>query len=433
MASPDNARYGAMAVATPTPPASIDAGPPNVAEAGRMLYTWRPSNLIAAHLPEDFAFAMTGATGPDGIRLFRLCRGWHADRHYAWLGGLAILSHLKGVSAEVRQSERVMYLLYVRSLNTRLRLRRQFQWSRDLFIRGSRLRDERNILPADIGQDADGNGRPWSVSDLTARGREAAMQAGLRNPSPKQRVQYGLFAAAQRRPLSLPEDQVPGAVRAALYEGTATDAISPELRAEITARILAAIEAHVADSTEDFRIWLRGSESGFVNQIAKQKCRPHGAVSSEIVHSVLCNLATESLQHVSSCLSLMMQAFRNAIDPPLNERERSLFDVLYLPQLYFGGFPLFLLADRLLYLHCAIRHLAVVGPTPQAIGALHRLLVWYPEMTANRRDADRRAQQFRRATRVGSRAPREFSFDENRDFHRATRDDSDADENEAQD
>ena len=48
------------------------------------------------------------------------------------------------------------------------RFKRSFNHVRDLYIRlpGRESRNERNILPSDLGKTADGKGRKWSIPQL---------------------------------------------------------------------------------------------------------------------------------------------------------------------------------------------------------------------------------------------------------------------------
>jgi len=62
-----------------------------------------------------------------------------------------------------------MFHFFQRLRGTREHLTRNFSYSRDLFIRpGQRLADsDRNVLPDGTGKTSDGQGRGWTVSELT--------------------------------------------------------------------------------------------------------------------------------------------------------------------------------------------------------------------------------------------------------------------------
>src|SRR5262249_55085825 len=84
-----------------------------------------------------------------------------------------------------------------------------------------------------------------------------------------------------------------------------------------------------------------------------------------------------------------MRIFQNALPQRLSDRERLLFEHMYLRQPYLGNLPLVLLIERFDFLKGLLWELWEDLPDLGLVPVLYRLLDYYATMAARRREADR--------------------------------------------
>jgi hypothetical protein len=154
-------------------------------------YLWTPSPSLRSELPPGFELRMCCVTGSDGLRRFHPVDPLETFLRRAFGGGLALLSHLRGLSAEERSSYRVMYFLFWRLRSTRERLTNRLSSTRNLFV----ARSGRGVAGADNLLPKIGSG-DWDLWRLPREGFEEARAYGVVRPSEGDTVCYGLARAA---------------------------------------------------------------------------------------------------------------------------------------------------------------------------------------------------------------------------------------------
>jgi hypothetical protein len=373
--------------------------PQRTTKVNRQSGAWWPHQRLIDFLPEGFSVPLECYTADDGLR--RIVPQWNFEEliDLGAVGGLAVIHSLRGFDPQVDHSYRAMFLIhqhvrgraYRNARGMKEHLTRNFNYSRDLFIRrrGRIGYDERDVLPNDLGEQRS----PPSITALTRLGREAAREAGTRNPTSKHAINFGLFALARRNPLQVEPDQVANLVRMALFDKD-LDRVDPsnEAVAIVTERLLAAIHAHLADPLPDFEQWFWASDNSVVKQIAQQKKAHGGKLDRETVRQVLLQLGWNAYSYAGQCVHALMRTVKNSLSPSLNEDEKRLFEHMYESQPYYGGFPAALLAERMDFLQQAVLAIWQEPQNAEHVGVLHRLLACYAEMAAMRRAADRRSK-----------------------------------------
>src|SRR5262249_2583754 len=154
----------------------------------------------------------------------------------------------------------------------------------------------RDILPEDLGRDARGGGQRWGVKELIARGEAHARPAGYPRPTVAQAIHRGLVEAASHNPLPVPDEKVPGLVRAGLFDVDWAEEPDPALVEIVTERLLTALHPHLKDATQDFERWFLGAKSSLVHQLAKQRRSPGGALEEDEVRRVLLHLGWQAYE-----------------------------------------------------------------------------------------------------------------------------------------
>lgn len=362
---------------------------------------WHPPARLAAFLPPQFSLPLECYTGSDGLRRVVPACNFEALIDWGAVGGLAVMHGLHGFDKHADDSYKAMHLIhqYVRGRSyqgtrgMREHLNRNFNYSRDLFVRrsGRSADSSRDVLPDDVGLSAEGHGKKWSVTALTKIGREAAREAGYVNPVSEQAISFGLYEAARRNPLEVPAEQVPTLVRLALFD-VDDHSVSSELLEQVKERLVVALQEHLGDSRDDFHNWLFGSHSSLIKQIAQQKKQPGGRLDQADVRRAILHLGWQAYGYVGRCVHTLMQTVKNAL-PDLHEHERRLFEHMHESQDYYGGDPAALLAERMSFLRRGVLAIWNDPGNRKHVAVLHRLLQYYAQMESTRRLADRETKR----------------------------------------
>ena len=381
-----------------------------------VIYRWLPAEELHEQLPDDFCFRMLCSTGTDDVRRFYPLNGFAGLIADGFAGGLAIMDHLHDMGDERRSSYRAMYQFFSKVRGLREHYGRNFAGIKDLEVRptGRGGSDTQDVLPSDLGITTEGTGERWAVTQLVNEGRRLATDLSYERPSRQQAIELGLFAAAQRNPIRIDDaKQVAGLIRLALYDGPPLVECNEDVREWVVEQILTAIKEHLDDTQPEFDDWFSGPKNSFIKQIAKKKC-PHDGVNNNVVRRVLFDLGWKSYEYVAGCLHALMRCFQNAIPKSLNEQEREIFEMVYLPQEHFGGLPLVLLQERIPFLKAPMIATLQGSVDFDLVGVLHQLLSYYSQMADSRRIADREARKYSNASKALGRDLQIFEYDDQR-------------------
>jgi len=274
----------------------------------------------------------------------------------------------------------------------RAHMTRQFGSSRDLYIRpsGRDSNSEWNVMPGDVGLDANGQGERWSIQQLTERGRMAARSAGFENPTNEIAIAFGLYEAARQNPAYVPSENVRNLVQISLFDMPSgrTD-LYPALIEMVTERLLRAIDRHREDSPDEFDRWFLGPNNSIVRSIAEQRRSPGGILLREDVVAAMLLLGWEAYDYVGQCVHAFMRTVKHAIEGQHTDEERHSYEQMYEAQDCYGGLPLALLSERMGFLRPVITQMLQEGDTEELVPVLHRLLLYYSDMSPRRRQSDR--------------------------------------------
>lgn len=389
-------QYGATTVHEPPDTETVRR---LAARSRRMqLYRWVPARDMFKELPQGFRIELLCASSSDGIRRFVPCDGYEQFISECFTGGLAILDRSQSLSPEQRSSYRASFLLFQKIRRSKSHLMRRFHWSRDLFVRpaGRVDQDESTVLPPELGLNADETGSPWSIAALRRAGHTAAEKCGHNDPTAEVAIQYGLYEAARMNPRACPLESLDELIRDSLFDDPPLDELKESVSTDIEARLCDALNQHLSDDADEFDAWFFGPRSGFINQLAKQRRCPSGAVQPDVVKTLLLKLGWQSYRAVSDCFELQMRCFEYSLPEPLFGVEREQFRTTFRAQPWLGNYPLLLLAERLSLLKLAILDIWESGLSDESIGVVQRLLTIYGWMTRLRRRADRRFKKRKR-------------------------------------
>jgi hypothetical protein len=304
--------------ADPGVPESID-GPPIRA----VRHTWHPPADVGGDLPAGFALRFDALGRSRGRRFvpelllpaFVLCA--------AAAGGAALLT--RDADPQYRFTYRATRLVYQKAAGLREHLARTFARESDLSV-GHAGRDAGvggHLLPPDLGLDAAGRGTAWTPRQVIARGRGAAVAAGVANPDEAACVRHGLTAAARLNPLdptSLSEEQGRALVRLALFDLGPTDGpIADDVLDAVQGRLWAAVERHADDDTDAFAGWFVAGNDNLVHAIAKQK-KGGGPFPREAVWAALLELVFRAYGYVGDCVHAQMTSFARALTRSADRR-----------------------------------------------------------------------------------------------------------------
>ncbi len=357
----------------------------------RTRYAWRPGPELEARLPRGFRLDIDGLTGPDGTRRFRPAEAFGTFVVEASLGGLARLYDL---NAESISSYDTMRLIFQQAPHLREHLARAFARPSELLVTGSERAGHfgADILPDRVGMGPEGNHGRWSVDELIRRGHAELAAGGGHVSGPGACIAAGLHAAARLDPLDpagLSEADALTHARLALFDlGPAPGGVGPAVKEIVTDRLLALLEAHLADGTDDFDRFFFDEREDIVHRISKQR-KAGGPIPREVVRQALLELVWDSYRYVGDCVSTQMQAFLRTLPTPPTAEERAAFEALYCKQPYLGGLPVVMLWNRFDFLRGAVVDLLADPHDGRRIGVLLRLIQFYAEMTGKRRQVDR--------------------------------------------
>jgi hypothetical protein len=385
-----------------TPSLQIDQRRPAAAGPSEV-YAWRPPPCLRPAIPEGNPLALRCHVGEDGLRRFSLIattrgakgvsqQGRFID-HIAGMmaGGLAILDRLKGLGGEGRNFYRMMGFILQYARRMRAYRRRSFNCPKDFLIASHADSTEGTVIDS-IAPQANRPGRAGDlVNHLISEGRDAARRAGLRRPTTRQCLHYGLAAHARSDPARLAAEQVPGLIRAALFESD--EAVGPEVQERVEERFSLAFHGHLGDETEEFNAWFLGRNSSIITQLCRTKDGRGGDLSRELVGGAMLQLGWEAHRLAGDCIGLMMQAVARSLPDPLDDRENRIYQQMHLPQPHFGGLPLIMLGDRFEFLEGALQDYIEDPDSPDHTATLHRLLHYYVHMSSLRRESDREFKQ----------------------------------------
>lgn len=360
-------------------------------------YVWRPSPEIEAELPTGFHHDFDCFCGRDGVRRFTPGGGGvGAFIVSASLSGSVLLARRRDLDREQRFGYHAARLLYQLGPRLREHFGRSFQQEQDLYIPRAGCTADTHVLPEGLGQEPQSVGRSWGPAELVSQGREKAIDAGCSNPDPGTCIRFGLLEAARRNPLDpgrLSEADALKIVRLGLFDlGPAQDRVEEPQIAEVTSRLLGAIERHLEDDTEKFNRWFFEEVDNVVHQVAKRK-GSGGPIAREVVRQAILEIVFRAYRYLGDGIHELMQDFASALPQKLSVQEQIFFDRIYNRQAFLGNLPLILLQDRFDFLReCLLAILANPGEIRWE-GTLLRLLQYYGEMTATKRLGDRRYKQ----------------------------------------
>ena len=275
-----------------------------------------------------------------------------------------------------------------------------FRW---LCGRGSKLRRKLSMDDlcktqpdlGDVGSDAFGEGRKWSLAELTRLGREAALAAGIRRPRSAEVAAHSLCVAALRNPLYVEPERSNNLMRMALFAAPEPASVTDDVRNEIHSRLCQAIEEHAGDSQAKFDKWFSEPHSNLPRSLANRKTANFGKLPSAAVNHVLQDLGWDGHRTVANCLRATMYWVEKSLCEGQLPVARDWFEEVYLPQPKYGDLSLLMLMDRATLIKPIVLQLWDSPNDSTLVGALHRTLHYYEEIVDSRRDAERQSKRRR--------------------------------------
>jgi hypothetical protein len=363
-------------------------------------YGWDPPADLRHQVPEGFAFALRCIRFPGDGRWFYPIGSFDGFIAEAFVGGLALIDMIKGLGSEGRHAYRAMWQFFQRVRRTRERFSNDLLNATSLRVShsGRGTSQEYSILPESVGLNAQGQGKPWSVSELLREGMAEAKVSGVSKPTEADCVHYGLVRAARLNPLDIPERDVRPLIRQALFESILLNDESAKAgngsseavaREAVIERSLGAVQRHLGDRQAEYDNWFAGPKSSFIHQIAQQKRASGGPLARELVRRILLDLGWQAYDYVGDCLHAMMRVFQRLVPEPLTELEGQRFARMHLKQPCFGQLPLVLFHERFPFLRSILTTACEDPADREAVTILYRLLHYYGEMATKRRATDR--------------------------------------------
>ncbi len=256
---------------------------------------------------------------------------------------------------------------------------------------------------ADLGPDAFGKGRKWSLAELARQGREAAIAAGIRRPRPAEVVAHGLCAAALRNPLHVEPECSNSLMRMVLFAAPEPISVTDDDRNEVQSRLSQAIEEHADDSQAKFDKWFSEGNSNLPKSLANRKTADFGKLPIAAVNHMLQDLGWDGHQTVANCLQATMYWVEKSLCEGQLPIARDWFEEVYLPQSKYGNLSLLMLMDRATLIKPIVLQLWDSPNDSKLIGALHRTLHYYEEIVDTRRAAERQSKRRRLSSKPAGR------------------------------
>ncbi len=203
-----------------------------------------------------------------------------------------------------------------------------------------------------------------------------------------------MVEAAKRNPVDVAQlsaGELSRLIRLCLFDlgPVALRNIDPLDHERVIERLLAAVEKHADDTTDEFHSWFFDKRDNLIRQISKQK-KNGGPIDKEVVRQVLLENVYTAYSYIADCVDVAMHAFANALAVPLLEKEHELFARFYYQSPDLGNLPLLMLHDQFQN-HRQVILKIIANPAEQRhVGVLLRMMEFTAEMTTNRREADRR-------------------------------------------
>ena len=389
--------------ARPAPPdAEVRGGMrPNDIESH---YLWTPSPPLAECMPAGMTIGMYSVRGKDGHRRFLPDSGGDDFIAQGYAGGMAVQMQFAGLTDEEKDYRQQLWLLFVRTVRSRERLRNRF-----LSLSSLRGKD---VLPEDLGLAMNDQGKPWGLDKVATEGRKAAAKRGIAKPTERQIIALGLYVAAQQAPFATPRPQeVTALVRRLLFDniGTGTTRVRRLVTEKLRDTLRRYLKVQVTD--RQFNERFLGPKNNVIGILSKQHRRREGHLDRHDVRGVLLDLGWQAYGWVSHCLHIMLSLFADLVPGGLTEQEHRLFAEQYLPRPYLGCLSPLLLMERASMVAPALEAIWADPTDPQAVGVLHRLLHLHAELAIRRRDADRNTKNLTARRTIHSRRSKVLSLE----------------------
>lgn len=357
---------------------------------------WSPPADVLGELPIGFSLSMECRTSASGMRTFTPTPNVFEWLPVASLGGFAVYNRTRHLDADERYSHHASRLFFSKNRRFSESLSRRFTNIADLRIADSAHGGfgKTHILPDDLGLGPSHAGEPWNIAELLKQGGEN-IPAGM--PSyHANKIRCGLLAAARRNPIhahSLNRLETQSLIRRAIfYSDPNRPTVTKDVVERVQVRFWNLMHSQADLTSKDFFRWFYEENDNLIHSIAKQK-KQDGEIDRELVRQSLVEIGFQSLQYLALTVHVQMIALANALPTPLTPDERFSFETFYHPQPYLGDHSLILLHNQMPFLREAILAILDAPNDPRPIGALLRMLHYYAEMSASRRDADRRRKR----------------------------------------
>ena len=197
---------------------------------------------------------------------------------------------------------------------------------------------------SDLGIGSGGEEDRWDRDRFMSEGRQAAIDAGISDPTAKEIRRYGLLNAAGSNPLEINDEESKSITRLTLFAiGETTEKLTKRQLGYVAHHVRRLLTKHGEDSDEDFEKWIMDSSGNIAHTISKL---PDCELSRPQVRHALLELGWLAIQMLSSGVDTQMRAFRDALVVPLNEIENLHYSQLFLANPVFGGLTFLLLHER---------------------------------------------------------------------------------------
>ncbi|WP_145088095.1 hypothetical protein [Anatilimnocola aggregata] len=374
--------YGTIAVA--------DDGS-ELAQEARVSYLWRPTTELGEELDERFSVLHRARVMPSGGRMIRPADPEIFAGQASAVGQLILRRELSDYLVSELNALPIQ-LIRCRAASTHACISRRFACHSDLHVkqRGADLIGAGSVLPLDLGLDARGTGRPWTVEILLKEGRARAKADGHSNCPTATVISFGLMAAAERNPLVISAAESESLVRAALFEVVPPPADwEDRLLNVVTERYVAAVERRSAMPQAKFDASMSGGKSNLPKTLMGKPGTKGGVLSKAVVQYALQELTWLSYYLSAIAIDWYATAFVHALESPLENEDLVRFSQLHRSQPYFGYLPLALVWRRQELLRPIITRIWREPSNESLWHVLWRMLYFFSSMVENRRMADR--------------------------------------------